>query len=281
MPLLAVAFLVVVLRVAVFRVVFLAVGFLVERLEFISTILFEKKKVMTATQNALKVLSIINQSVDEENELQSKIGSDIWFKRCSVNLLIGRRGSGKTYNALREAVKLNWVSNYGGFERLLFVSDKATDPTFERLKTVIPFPIKVVPYAEAIENIELIEQNAAVEKTPSHSIVILDDAQDILVKRTENNKQLYRKLFQNRQARISYFITLQDGKGISSEMKQNADSFWLFGGFTKMKFDYIMNSIPHESDNRLLWNIYVNLSRNQAMIFTSETDGTTLTVLTK
>ena len=93
---------------------------------------------MSATKNVLQLLDAVNQDADPTNELQSTIASDVFFKRCSVNLLIGKRGSGKTFNALREVMKLNWVPDHGGYSRMLYVSNSIADPTYERFKPYIP-----------------------------------------------------------------------------------------------------------------------------------------------
>ena len=236
---------------------------------------------MSATNNAISLLEDINKKADYQNELQSTIAPDVFFKRCSVNLLIGKRGSGKTYNVFRELIKLNWVPERGGYDRFLYVCDKESDPTFERVKKLIPLKIYKCTYADAAEYIEAITRIAAEEKTKYHTLVLLDDAQDILVKRTKANKDLYRKLFENRQPRITYMITLQDAIGINSAMKENSDALWLFGGFSRSKFMYALKYVSHETDDEDLWQIYVTLSRNQAMLFNVNNAGTALTIITK
>ena len=236
---------------------------------------------MSATQNAINLLDTLNKNADMINEVQSSIANDVFFKRCSVNLLIGKRGSGKTFNVLREILKLNWIKDYGGFSSFLYVSDKPTDPTFERVKKFIPLETVKCSYAEAVDYINQIADVAAKEKTKRHSIVLLDDCQDVLVKRTSKNQDLYRKLFENRQSRISYFLTLQDAVGINTAMKENCDSIWLFGGFSKAKFDYALKYISHETENEDLWRLYVNLNKSQAMCFSNDLDGTALTIITQ
>ena len=79
---------------------------------------------MSATQNAINLLDTLNKTADMKNEVQSSIANDVFFKRCSVNLLIGKRGSGKTFNVLREILKLNWIKDNGGFSAFLYVSPK-------------------------------------------------------------------------------------------------------------------------------------------------------------
>ena len=56
----------------------------------------------TANDKALQLLSELNKDVDLTHELQTEISPDVFFKHNSVNLLIGKKGSGKTYNVFRE-----------------------------------------------------------------------------------------------------------------------------------------------------------------------------------
>ena len=238
---------------------------------------------MSNTDKVLTLLEKVNQNADPTNELQSLIAPDVFFRKNSINLLIGKRGSGKTYNVFREMLKLNFIKEHAGYERFLYVTDKLSgDPTYERVKKYIKLETAIVPYADAVKHIEEIEKKAAREKSPKHSIVLLDDAQNVFHKRTVRNAALYAKLFTNRQARITYFLTLQDAIGISPDMKSNCDSIWIFGGFQKDKFDYMLRSIPHDTDNNEdLWRLYVNLARSQALVFKIGIDGTNLTIITK
>ena len=46
---------------------------------------------------------------DNSLEIQSSIDDRIYFKFNSVNLVIGKRGSGKTYTVMREILKLAYL----------------------------------------------------------------------------------------------------------------------------------------------------------------------------
>ena len=79
-----------------------------------------------------------------------------------------------------------------------------------------------------------------VEQLP-HTVVIFDDCIGLFAK----NTTLARKLFENRQARITYFLLLQDVTGLSASMKANVDSLRLFGGFPRHKFNVLTYQMPH------------------------------------
>ena len=112
-----------------------------------------------------------------------------------------------------------------------------------------------------------------------HTAVLLDDCQDRFLRRTPQNAELWRLLFENRQPKITYFLTMQDPKGIDTALKENLDSAWLFGGFSAQKFNYLLRSIQNDYDAHQLWEIYNTLTKNQALIFDMEADGTELFVL--
>jgi energy-coupling factor transporter ATP-binding protein EcfA2 len=62
-----------------------------------------KNDISKATMKGIKT---IMDKVNKEEQIQSKIHDDINFWKNSINLLIGKRGSGKTFNVSYEIVKL-------------------------------------------------------------------------------------------------------------------------------------------------------------------------------
>ncbi len=262
-----------------------------------------------------ELLQDINMDLDLTNELPTEIHPEVFFKRNSVNLLIGKKGSGKTYNVFRELLKLKFVPNHR-YTKLIYVTDKAFDPTFERIKSYLLEIMEVdkVPYCQAVEAIQeaanakstahLIHEGEAslddlteesmqkmieglgisdpeevLDEDVFHTAVLLDDCQDVFEKRTPANRALFKLLFENRQPKITYFLTQQDGKGIDSSLRQNLDAVWIFGCFAWNKFNYLMFQVPHEQDAKDLWEIYKQITKNQALIFVIEQTGTELVVL--
>ncbi len=263
--------------------------------------------------NAL--LDKINMNLDLTHELQSEIHPEVFFRRNTVNLLIGKKGSGKTYNVFREIIKLGMIPNHL-YTKFIYVTDKAFDPTFERVKEQILTIMAVdkVSYAKAVDVIhdiadakniahslksgelklsslsadakqELADRlgikNAeeCLTREIFHTIVLLDDCQDVFAHKTPHNKALFKLLFENRQPKITYFLTQQDAKGVDSSLRQNLDGVWVFGGFAFNKFNYLMRQVPHEEDIRELWDLYKTLTKNQALVFDIQYTGTQLIVI--
>ena len=67
---------------------------------------------MSLNEKVYTLLKEINSGLDLTHELQTTIDPEIFFKRNSVNLLIGKKGSGKTYNVFRDILKLQFVPNH-------------------------------------------------------------------------------------------------------------------------------------------------------------------------
>jgi hypothetical protein len=66
-------------------------------------------------------------SVDKSEQLQSVIDPQLNFRRNSINLYIGRRGSGKTFNVIREILKLSELPGMGGYNGFIYCTDKTND----------------------------------------------------------------------------------------------------------------------------------------------------------
>ena len=274
-----------------------------------------KSPVANPTDEVLKLLATVNKDVDLLHELQTEIDPNVYFRRNSVNLLIGKKGSGKTYNVFREVLKLKWVPNHR-YTKMIYVTNKPYDPTYSRIKDLMPIPVEKIPYEKAVEAINQVaeakkamtvinnekvdvneledESKQMISKTLGeditkygvtnsnevfHTIVLLDDCAFLFEKHTRENRDLWKLLFENRQPKITYFLTMQDPKGMDSSLKEALDTVWLFGGFTKHKFSYLLQAIPHESDVFDLWCIYQSLTKNQALIFFNTETGTEYGVL--
>ncbi|KAH7830562.1 uncharacterized protein MONOS_1524 [Monocercomonoides exilis] len=264
--------------------------------------------------NSRSLETIVNRrnreaELDITHEIQSDIHPDLFFKRNSVNLLVGGRGSGKTYSVLKELAKVSALDelyqeydvtpelHFGGYSLFVYVSDKSSDQTFERMKKFIEFPIVQVRYNEALKTLTDISNakelyrdiynrkqqdesvvNAVLEtlhiddfsQPVHHTAVLFDDCMEMFKKKDG----IFRLLFENRQPMITYFLCLQDPKGICSEVKANLDTLWIFGGFSKLKFNYVYYQLQTYQDRDALWEGYKNLSRRDIMHFSYDDDGT-------
>jgi hypothetical protein len=101
-----------------------------------------------------KILKAL-QGIDKDQQIQSIIHPDKNFKRNSINLLISRRGVGKTFTVMTELIKLSLLpgesieDKCGGYTQFIYVTDKTTDSTINELINLIKLKVRVVKYDDA------------------------------------------------------------------------------------------------------------------------------------
>jgi hypothetical protein len=210
---------------------------------------FVNAKIMGATEG-----------INKNEQLQSKIHPQLNFRWNSINLYIGKRGSGKTFNVLRELIKVSQLPNKGGYSSFIYRTDKTNDSTVAELLPLIKLKTRIVGYNDMLtflkdfidakmayndvvekgleseitdecrkDILSTLDETDFKEKIPG-TVVLYDDA--INVFKIPRHKPLNDLLFQNRQSKITYFLCIQDGFGIPPQVKRNLDTCILFGGFT-------------------------------------------------
>ena len=77
--------------------------------------------------------SMIVQKQANPDEVQEIIDDEIFFRYNSVNLVIGKRGSGKTYTTLREILKLP-LTGHREYTQINYITSKARDDTVDKFR---------------------------------------------------------------------------------------------------------------------------------------------------
>ena len=263
-----------------------------------------------------KTIKLMNKTttknLDLTHELQTEIDPNILFRRNTVNVLIGKKGSGKTYNVFREIIKLRFIpKEKHRYTKMIYVRKTDYDPTFERLKDLIPLPVEIISFDEVVPRIkELCQAKAVIQEIKDktidigdiepesiatmedilgskvdgkhdvfHTIILLDDCAYLFNQRNKKNSELFDLLFVNRQPKITYFLTMQDPKGFDTSLKEAVDTWWIFGQYSKHKIDYALRFIPHEIPSENIWLEYAILNKSQALVFSVKEDGTEMGVL--
>ena len=223
--------------------------------------------------------SLLANKHTKDDEIQNTIHPDIMIRYNSVSLLIGARGVGKTYWLSRELIKLSYAPN-NKFTQAYYISDKAHDDTFEYVQKYIQnIEIVWVKTEDALKVINALTKakaginsdnpddammyrkalNAEHMDDIPHTLIIFDDSIGLFSKQTALSK----KLFENRQSRISYIIALQDVTGISPSVKSNLDALVLWGGFSRHKWNILTYQLPPVED--LNWEVYETLQKHDYM----------------
>jgi hypothetical protein len=236
------------------------------------------------------------KGIDKDEQLQSEIDPELHFRKNSLNLYIGRRGSGKTFNVLRELIKLSHLKDHGGYNLFIYCTDKTNDSTVHELINLLKLKTKVVSYDEMTSYLnDLVKAKTAYEEivrkdlvhevtdncknelikavrptyfgapTP-HTVVLYDDA--INVFKGQKYKVLYNLLFQNRQPKITYFLCMQDGFGVPPAVKRNLDTCIIFGGFADTQMlGMLFTQLGTGGSVRMLMDDYIGLTKREGLIF--------------
>lgn len=242
---------------------------------------------------------------DNQDNVQHEVDPEVNIYYNTLNLFLGQRGSGKTFNCFNEMAAICRVPN-NKYHLFIYVSNNPNDETYKRFKLLITQPIVQIKYDEAEAFIQKIidykqDYDKIKEKhlegkltdecvkdfqdvlrirdfrAPSlHTLILYDDAMNIFKK--SNSKQ-FRWLLENRHTRITYVLCLQDWKGISPELKANLDSVWIFGGFPRNRCAYFYQQLACPLDKEQFYHIYRQLNKRDALIINNKQDGTTMKVL--
>ena len=215
---------------------------------------------------------------NSDDELISEIDENVFFRKNSVNLVCGARGSGKTHCVMREILKCLML-DAAPYTQLFYITSKYSDDTVKKLQPLLEKYIQFnwVETKDALQLIQALEYGKAnldnerefrkclnAEHLPPdvipHSILVLDDCIGIFNKTDE----LARKLYQTRQARITAFLLLQDVNGLNCSMKANIDSLVLFGGFSKHKFNMLLYQLPPTQN--FTFELYARLTKEDYII---------------
>jgi hypothetical protein len=263
--------------------------------------LSESIKRISIAQKANQDIMNILETINKDEQLQTVIHPELNFKRNSINLLISRRGVGKTFTVMRELIKLSNLPDLGKYTQFIYITDKTNDATVNELIKLIKLKVHVIRYENAVEVVnDIIKAKNAYEQVLEkklissitdesrddilssldlekftnyipHTAILMDDAMNVL--KETKYKTLRDLIFQNRQPKLTIFICLQDAFGIPASIKRNIDTVWLFAGLTdKTIFNIVVRQLgcPMKVDE--LWKEYKSLGFRDAVIFDYE-DG--------
>jgi hypothetical protein len=209
---------------------------------------------------------------------------------------------------MRELIKLSMLPECGGYSQLIYITEKTNDSTVNELIADVKLRVRVVRYEDALKVLsdiresktayEQVLRNNLENKLTSesrsnilssldvedftedipHSVLFFDDAINIL--KEAKFKQLKNLMFQNRQPRFTVFICLQDFFSLPPQLKRNADSIWLFSGFTdQTMFGTLVRQLGSPINSKELWNIYVDLEYRDVLLFDYTDEGTKINII--
>ena len=230
------------------------------------------------------------QNYDNEHDVQNEIHPALEFDYNSINLLIGRRGSGKTFNVFKQVVILGQVPN--DYHMMIYITKNANDGTYLKFKDLITLPVMIVSYEDSLNTLKELRHHKQIydeiragniedeqtiqetyeflhvqncEKKRIHTIVLYDDALNVFDRGNRKSEE-YRMIFDNRHTKITYFFCLQDPASISTDIRGSLDRCWLFGGFGALKYQTLMRTIPVPFDYQKVFSDYKQIASCNALL---------------
>ena len=227
--------------------------------------------------------------------LIKKIHPDINIYNNSVNIFVGKQGSGKTLSAIEEIIKISHIPNAAHL--LIYVSKtgEQKDVTFESLRELIEIPIAYVAqenaeeYVNAILNYKQLYYTIRKEHLENQ---IIDEQRDeifqilkvrnfdvpmlqtlILFDDIANNKLLAneKSYFNNlmttcRHNHISFFLNVQFWKSLSTTIKSNVSTVFVFGTYSKEQLRYITHQITMNRSFDEIYEVYQYMNKYAKII---------------
>lgn len=211
----------------------------------------------------------------------------------SLNLFVGKKGSGKTVTAIKEIIKIS--ENSPETHMLIYINKTGTqhDKVFEELKHLIDIPILYCSWQNAVEALENIfeykklydsikKNNLDNELQPNHfeelkeNLYVVDTARPFLhtlifFEDTAQSPLMKTKLIKSllaecRHYQVSCFLPVQYWKSLDSFIKENANKIYYFGGFPPKSFHYFLSQVPVQHDHHELLREYQKLSISDIMV---------------
>jgi hypothetical protein len=174
---------------------------------------------MSLSELAFAKIREAQKNVDKSEQIQSLIHEDVNLYKNSINLLVGKRSSGKTENVFIELINIDLLPHNAGFTAFVIVSDKQNNSTVNELLPLTHMKIIQVDYdhAEVVNKDlqgELTEESKEdiLSKTSDdnfykklpHTFILLEDAINVLTQ--WKYRKLQQMLFRNRQHRFTICI---------------------------------------------------------------------------
>ena len=211
----------------------------------------------------------------------------------SLNVFVGRQRSGKTFTALKEIIK---VSCYDPNCHLLVYineSGEEDDDTFTTLKHLINVPIIIIKYSKAEEYLKkLIKYKQLykqfleyLDELPDdvvndlfnvlhikdfnreylHTLILLEDATNSSILKNQNS---YINDLMTRCAHIqsSFFVIVHFWKALSTNIKSNLSTIYIFGGYSRQQLNYITYQMNSGITSSEIWKMYSTLDKHDKLM---------------
>ena len=207
----------------------------------------DNEKILQLKQNFKKYLK---ENVKQESII-SQIHSELDFYYNSLNICVGKPGTGKTSLLMKQLMILNNVGhNYG----LIVYLSNTRDEFF--LKTIQMFNKIPIVHKSFEEGTECLDEYLNNEERNFHIFVIIEDATGLLEGRNFTWEQWLIKL---RHLKMTVWINLHDWVSISPKIREQVSCVFLCKGFGKTKCGVIFRQLNLPYETKVIYGIYCQL----------------------
>ena len=207
----------------------------------------DNEKILQLKQNFKKYLK---ENVKQESII-SQIHPELDFYYNSLNICVGKPGTGKTTLLMKQLMILNNVGhNYG----LIIYLSNTRDEFF--LKTIQMFNKIPIVHKSFEEGTECLDEYLSNEERNFHIFVIIEDATGLLEGRNFTWEQWLIKL---RHLKMTVWINLHDWVSISPKIREQVSCVFLCKGFGKTKCGVIFRQLNLPYETKVIYGIYCQL----------------------
>ena len=197
-------------------------------------------------------------------EVLSKIPySNVYYN--SITAAIGKQFKGKTLSIIKEIIIISNTSPYS--HALIYINRNGSecDDTFESLKHLIHIPIVYLSHDEAKEDLFKTLFINDFSREFLHTLVFLDDA--VKSKLISNEKSYFNQLLtQCRHIQCSFFMAVQYFKALSTNIKSNISTLFIFSGFSRQQLNVMLYQVNLPMSINELYCKYQHLSEHGKLI---------------
>lgn len=230
-----------------------------------------------------------------QKEAIQKISPELHTYQNSINLLVGKQGMGKTFTALREIIKITLIDRNVHLVMIVNKDGEPNDVTYNLLQHMFQAPIVFVSYDAAEESVKrllmyknlyntILEQHLEHRIDPTQLVEIdevlhVSDFQrpflnTIIYFEDCANSKLFRKpiyyfpqlIATCRHNGLTMFFTAQFWKGITTELKANATTIYIFRDYSPQQLQYILQQTPVKYELAKIYKLYRQLRNHDRLV---------------
>ena len=215
----------------------------------------------------------------------------------SVNVFVGRQRTGKTYSAIKEIIKIS--RKHKETHLLVYINKdgKPNDDTFERTKDLINCSIIYVSYEDSCQYLQQLLQykytynaikdkhleeelsekhknelfeNLSIEDFENeylHTIILLEDATQFM--KSKNAEYINDLMTKCRHIQCSFFVIIHFWKALSTNLKSNLSTIYIFSGYSRQQLNYILYQINVNASLNEIFEKYKTLGNHGKIIIDS------------